>query len=34
MGYEVIAQAWFEAITRGRAASSSRGRAFEFSFGG
>jgi lysophospholipase L1-like esterase len=33
MGYEMIAQAWFEAITRARAASSARGR-FEFSFGG
>jgi lysophospholipase L1-like esterase len=34
-GYEVLAQAWFEAITRARSASaSSRRRGFGFSFGG
>lgn len=34
LGYDVLAQAWFEAITRARSAASSRRRAFGFSFGG
>ena len=33
-GYDVIAQAWFDAITRSRSATSSKRRAFGFSFGG
>jgi lysophospholipase L1-like esterase len=32
-GYEVLAQAWFDAITRGRAASAARRHTFGFSIG-
>jgi len=34
LGYDVLAQAWFEAITRSRSAASSGRRSFGFSFGG
>ena len=33
-GYDVIAEAWFDAITRSRSAASSARRSFGFSFGG
>jgi lysophospholipase L1-like esterase len=33
-GYDVIAEAWFDAITRSRSAASSGRRRFGFSFGG
>jgi lysophospholipase L1-like esterase len=32
-GYDVIAQAWFDAITRSRDTASAQGRSFGFSFG-
>jgi len=34
LGYEVLARAWFDGITRTRSASSSRHRLFGFSIGG
>ena len=32
-GYDVIAEAWFDAITRSRSASSSKRGRFDFSIG-